>query len=277
MSMSFVRRKFMGNPLQIKFSGRIGRQTYDVCSTAGINLMSSERVRFSRLAQSLQNDINMMTEANSSEVTYARALLGASMIKATCEAFIDMTGTLAGAVGLKPVEQAAKWLGTGGKAADFAIGKAYGQKTDGFGVVTSAAGSLLGTNRLTSKMSDKSLAELQLVKIEIVKGAVSGDPASVKQEVFLAYLPKISEMTLAAVNREVAGKLLSAGASLAKAGSSYSNALEKAFDEKLTSEESVRERTRWIETMRSQLVLVIAQIKVIDQILLDCRLGRGLA
>jgi hypothetical protein len=269
----------VNNLLQSRVSRPISRQTYEVCSAAGINLMSSERVKFNRLAQSLQNDIAMLTEANSTEVMYGRALLGASIIKATCDAFIDMAGTLAGAVGLKPAEQAAKWLGTGGKAADFAVGKAYGQKTDGFGVITSAASSLLGTNRLTNKMTEsgKDLAELQLVKVEIVKGAVSGDPSSVKQEVFLAYIPKISEMTLTVLNHKVAGKLLSAGASLAKAGSSYSSALEKAFDEKLSSEEAVRERARWIGTMRSQLVLVIAQIKVIDKILLDCRLGQGLA
>ncbi len=269
----------MGNPFKLNIPGQIDRGTMDTCSIAGINLMSTERTKFSRLAQSLQNNIDVMKNLNSNEKFYSTAIFGATIVKATCDAFIDMAGTLAGAVGLKPVEKAAAWLGAGGKAADFAIGKSYGQKTDGVGVFTSTASALLGTDRLKGKMTEtgKGLAELQLVKIDIIKEAVAGDATSVKKEVFLSYIPKIANMTLAALNREVAGNLVSAGTSLAKAGSSYSNALEKAFDEKLETNESTREREIFISTMSSQLVIVIGQIKIIDKILNDCRLGKGLS
>lgn len=266
----------------------VGQEALGMCSAAGVNLMSKQSVKLKSMAEMLQSNVNLLSDANATDKLATNAVLGASLIKATCEAFVDMAGALGGAAHdllkdtplaaaakpLKSVQTAASWIGTGTKAADYGIGKAYGQKTDGFGVIKSAADSALG---MAKGSTMKDLAELQSVKVEIVKNAMAGDPGGVKKEVFLSFAPKIASMTLEAVKKEAASKLISAGAAIAKSGATYSEALEKAFDEKLASDDGMRSRKQQIGRMRTELATVIGQIKLIDSILADCQSGKALA
>ncbi len=269
----------MANPYEIQIPGTISRDAFDVCSVAGVNLMSKNRIRFKQMADTLEGNIRLLNEANATEKWASRAILGLSMIKASCEAFVDMAGTLGEVAGLKGVKQASSWLGASAKASDYLIAKTTGQKADGFGTAKAFADAALGSNRVSKNMSEpiKDVIELKSIQIDMIKNTVQGDIQGLKRDVFLSYIPKIAQMSLNAIQREVAGKLLSAGTSIAKSGASYSDALDKAFDDKLSADESLAERAKLSQQMQVGLKTVISQIKVIDSILADCRMGRGLA
>lgn len=249
----------------------------NICSNAGINLLSKEHIRFVDLAKSLRSSIDLMNQANSDEQFGARAVLALSIVTASCAAFVEIAGTLGELAGIKGTKKAAGLLGVGTKAVDFGIGKFTGQKTDGFGVINAAADTVVGSEYAKKKLgSYKVFAELNMININLVKNAVTGDKKGIKREVFLGFLAKTATMSLDLLKKEAASKMLEAYAGISKTALNYSDSLEKSFDEKISANESVQERIAHRKKLQSQLTFVISQINIINDVISGCQAGTAL-
>jgi hypothetical protein len=267
------------NPFSIHLPDYVDRKAYQVCSTAGINLLQKEKARFVDLAKTLQASIEEIGRAKKLEEFASVGLLGANLIKASCDAFIDMAGTLGELAGVKGAGKASTLIGAGSQTAEFWINKAYGQETDAIGTASSigkAALALAPGGKGVNGEIGKKFAEMQLVKVDIINAAVKNDKPKALRETFLSYAALVSSMVFTALKKEAAEKLTSSYAAMVKAGATYSENLEKAFGTRLSDEERLQALARQRKVLTQQLSVAMSQIQAINSVINDCRKGAGL-
>ncbi|MEZ5749073.1 MAG: hypothetical protein R3D83_04040 [Caenibius sp.] len=247
----------------------VDKAAINVCSAAGIDLMSRRRVRLLQLRKSLEVSVAEIQKQAEWDGVMSKALLAANIVKATCEAFLEMAGALGDAAGIKGAGEVAK-AGTSAMAwTDSAQSLAIGQRTDHIGNLNKIAGQAISTRMKEGPMQD--FAELQSIKVDIINNAIRGDSAKALQSVFLSYIPKIGAMSLDYMKKDTAAKWTSAVSSVASAGYSYSAALEEAFNNRIDDTVEIAERKNMLlATTHRQIGQVTQQITLIDQIMDAC-------
>jgi hypothetical protein len=248
------------------------RTAINVCSTANIELMSNKRVRLTQIGQSLQASVAETERAAKRDELLSRALLTANLIKATCEAFLDMAGALGEAAGLKGTGSVSK-LGIAGMAiAGSTASSRAGLPTDWVSTGNKVAGVFVDQRMKAGNA--KSVMELQTVKVDLINSAVRGDNVGALQGIFLGYLPKIAEMSLDMMKKETAAKWTSAASSVANAGYSYSRALDEAFNTRIADRVELSDRKSSLLATTYRLISQIKQrIGEIDTIMQQCATG----
>lgn len=245
-----------------------GDPAVGVCSAAGINLLGNQKFKLLQLKSALVNSIQAFEAAGSRDEFLSRGLLTANLIKATCDAFIDMAGSLGDAVGIKGADAVSK--GYSGISAFAMTGTqaALGQKADWLGTASTVGKIAISKSRMGD--TAKSAAELQMLKVDIINAAVQKDGAKALQITFMEYLPKIGAMSLDHMGHAVKAKWLGAVSAVANAGTSYSKALSDAFDTRLSDIEDNQARRQMLVKARAQMRLVCGKIDEIDALIRQC-------
>ena len=245
------------------------RTAINVCSTAGIELMSKKRIRLVQLRQGLEASVVEIEKAAKWDEVISRALLTASITKATCEAFLEIAGALGEAAGIKNVGIVAKAGNAAISVADSAASTWHGIKTDWVSTTNKVAG--LAGAKFIKNDAMKDLADLQTSKVEILNSAIRGDTPKSLQEFFLGYTAKVGEMSLKYMGRATAANWTSATATVASAGYSYSKSLEEAFNTRIKDREDFSARkSALLSTSYRQMGQIKIQINQIDGILRQC-------
>ncbi len=245
------------------------RNAINVCSTAGIELMSNKRVRLVQLRRSLQSSIAEIEKASKKDDLISRALLTANLVKATCEAFLEMAGAIGDAAGIKNVDLVAKAGSAAISFADSSASTVVGSKTDWISTTNKLMGAA-GAKYIKTE-SIKDLADLQTIKVEILNSAVRGESAKMLQSVFLSYVPKIAEMSLKYMKQETAAKWTNAVMTVSNSGYSYSKALEETFNTRINDREEFNSRkSSLLTTTYRQIGQIMKQIDVVDGIMRQC-------
>lgn len=241
----------------------------NVCSAANIDLLSNKRITLTQLSRGLQSSVHEIERGSKWDDVLSRALLTANLIKATCEAFLEMAGALGDAAGLKGAGLVAK-SGVAGMAIAGSTSSAInGQSTDWVSTTNKILG--VGIQKSMPDGTGKHLADLQTMKVDIVNSAVRGESVAALQTLFLSYLPKIAEMSLEVMKKETAAKWTSAASGVASAGLSYSRALEEAFNARISDQVEFSDRkTSLLVMVNRQVNQVKLKIAEIDYILQLC-------
>jgi hypothetical protein len=246
----------------------------DVCSAAGIQLMSGKRFKLSQLKNAIRNSVVSLEGAKSKDEFLSKALLTASLIKATCDAFLEMAGSIGDAAGIKGADAIAKGYSAGAAVATTGTQAMLGQQADWVGTASSVG--KLAVSKTSWGDSAKSLAELQLLKVDIINAAVQKDSAKVLQISFLEVAPKIATMSLDALGHAAKSKWTGAVTSVANAGANYSKALDDAFNARLNDIDDGRSKDEMLNEARRQYTLVSAKIDEIDALMNQCGMRLGL-
>lgn len=255
-------------PQVVRANPQTDRTAIMVCSTAGLNLLGTERASLVKIRTALEEAIKQANEADTDYTDFmSKTLLVGNIALATCVAFIEMAGSLGKVAGLKNVDVVAKGLNAGIAFSGSASATLAGQKTDW--VATTNAIAKAGSTKIPSKDA-KLMAELTTIKVDLLNAAVKNESATVLKVMFLKYVPKLAETSLKMVGKEVQANWVSAATSVASAGASYSTALEKAFNTRLSDKDDMANRKMLKESMQSHMKTVLKRINEIDAIFLSC-------
>ncbi len=235
-----------------------------VCSSAGINLLGRERIRLVQLRQAMQNTVMEMERSQSKDDLVSRALLAASLTKATCDAFIEMAGALGTLAGIKGTDEFARGYGAVSAVATTATQASLGQNADWLGTANSVAKAVVKPN---------DVADLQFMKVDLVNSALQKDTPKLLQTAFWDYPAKIASMSLGYLGREAKKRWVDAVSGVVSSGLNYSRSLESAFDTRLDDADFAREKQRQLQETRKHITLVSQQIGEIEGIMNGCAAG----
>jgi hypothetical protein len=250
----------------------------NVCSAAGIELMKQEQTRLNNIRQALDVSLREIESAKNWEEFLSKGLLTANLVKASCDAFLELAGSFGDFLGMKQVKTASTLLTTGTAVTDSAIATAYGAKTDWVGtgnkVAKTAAGMLMEKNKVAKGYKD--VAKLQFIKVDIINTALREDDPAKLYKAFKDYGAQLATMSLDFAKQETAGRVLGLVNSVANVGMKYSQSLDKAFNTRIDDTVEIAERRNaLLAQTRRDIRQVTSELARLDQLLQQC--GQGLA
>lgn len=251
------------------FSATINDQAVKACSAVGINLLGSERVKLSKMGDSIREALGFMREATDWYEFRSNALLALSLTKATCDAFIAMAGSMGEALGLKGTGKVAEIYDIAGTAVDPKANamdvatKVARASTENLGVKYVTLSTDIINQGLKQEQDLDGLKNRSLAFVyETHKDAGAyAMEAAVKEK----YLSEKGGKVLGGF-----GKALDAMKTVAEARNKYAEDLKAAFDEKLSDEDFMREKKEQMAKLETQLSTIIAQVAQIDGALTSC-------
>ena len=252
-------------------------QARQSCSLAGITLMKGKITRLQQLQRSIEANWREAEQARSSAELNNAILLSLKLVKASCDAFIGIAGSMAGPKG----EVIDKIYGAADPFATIAGKMIAGDKVNGSEWAKAAntgVSSALGAK--FDKFSD--VIDLQKVKTDLVVDAIAQDEKSLLEDM-QNYGTKVAEMTAKhadsvresaarAAGKTVAkaawGRFVAVGKNLITAGQKFATAYEEWKQDDMNATLEGIKRQAKAHHLRVQ-----QQIDALTQAIGDCELS----
>jgi len=248
------------------------------CSRAGINLLSKEKVKLELMQDSLKYTISELSESKSRMEFASAALLGLRIVKANCDAFIKLSNSAAQILLPKVVAKQAA-----------AVTKGYENTKNYVGVRMAAEEGKLdvrSANGMIKSATEKVPGAKYIgTNVDIFHSAMTQDYKTLKRDLFnFVYEVHKDGSKMLVTHGRRAGQLskqtarnlgntfkaIDATKSMVFAAVDYSNALDSAFNEKISDDDFARELGSQIQTAKGKLLRIEREIQVITKALQEC-------
>lgn len=238
------------------------KRTVEVCSMAGINLITDEMVRLSSLRTALRTSISDIEKQRNSDRFMANVGLSLSLVKAVCDATLEIAGALgppqmkAISAGYKETQDYLAFRQNSHSGKDYDAAKYVAKKL--------AAG--------TGNTAIKDAVDLKLISTDGLKAAVTGKNVD-SSKAIADMVIKISDMSAKYKNADPATmRALGVAKALINAGFASYKVYDEYRDMKLSDDN--------FEKMKKAQLRVIAtfdaQIQSLSSVLDTCAAERGI-
>lgn len=238
------------------------RRTVEVCSMAGINIITDEMVRLSSLRSALRASISDIENQRNSDRFMANVGLTLSFVKAVCDATVEIAGTL----GPAPLKALATGYGEAQDYIGFRQAADAGEGYDAAKYLAKKAAQMGGNQHVADAV------ELKLISTDGLKAAISGNGVdSTKSVADLAI--KVSEMSAKYVNAgPAAQRTIGVAKSLINSGVAVYKVYDEYRDMKLSDDNFEKMKKAQLDVVAS----FDAQIQALSSVLDVCAAERGI-
>lgn len=254
-----------------------------ICSRAGINLLSKEKIKLEAMVDGLKYVVDELSSAKSRVEFSSAALLGLRLVKANCDAFISLAADATDAIAtfapaFKPMAKGAR-----------AVSDSYSTAQTVIGIGTMAQDGQVdvkGLNKLSAKHTKKLKGVKHLhANVNIVTDAMRQDYKALQKDIAgFAYDVHKDASKLLVISSRKGGYLSKEGAralgsafkavdaakSAVSTASDYSNSLEKAFDERIADEDFIRDLASQAKTAANRLRAAQGRLIEVNKALNEC-------
>ena len=205
-----------------------------VCSLAGLATMKSRWITLDQINKAMELNIREAEGAENEADIVRTILFGLRLTKASCDAMIDVLGTVTG-----PAGEAISTAYSGASPLAEEVGKFTAGQSSAAGWAKAGNAAAMAAAKHAAGDNYGDLIELQKIKSDLLIDAANKDVDEVLKDLG-EYSLKLTGMTLKFVGKKTWARVLDIGKTLVKAGREYASSYREFRDNDLNLESAKR-------------------------------------